>query len=266
MTKQTRKSGFTLVELAIVLVIIGLIVGGVLAGADLIKSATMQKATKQIGDIEVGATTFRTKYNALPGDLRDPTAVFTGMTAATTPNGDGNGDGDTLIESTSADVTVCTTEICVAGETAVFSYQLAQAGYIKDPVTFRNLASFTATEATINDLMFAKSALGRGALLIPTSRGGKNYVVITGPVSADAVAGVSVFSAGITALQASNIDTKLDDGVPTTGGVVSVTISTSLPAVAGQGGSAATGDCYNVTTYNAALPDLECAISIVTSF
>ncbi|MBX9725821.1 MAG: prepilin-type N-terminal cleavage/methylation domain-containing protein, partial [Rickettsiales bacterium] len=37
---KRRNSGFTLVELAIVLVIIGLIIGGVLTGADLIKAAT----------------------------------------------------------------------------------------------------------------------------------------------------------------------------------------------------------------------------------
>lgn len=39
---RSRKAGFTLVELAIVLVIIGLIIGGVLVGRDLIKAAELR--------------------------------------------------------------------------------------------------------------------------------------------------------------------------------------------------------------------------------
>jgi prepilin-type N-terminal cleavage/methylation domain-containing protein len=37
--KRKLRAGFTLVEIAIVLVIIGLIIGGILVGADLIKVA-----------------------------------------------------------------------------------------------------------------------------------------------------------------------------------------------------------------------------------
>ena len=44
----SRKTGFTLVELSIVIVIIGLIVGGVLVGQDLIKSAEIRSQISQI--------------------------------------------------------------------------------------------------------------------------------------------------------------------------------------------------------------------------
>ncbi len=47
--KQNQQSGFTLIELSIVLVLIGLIVGGVLVGQDLIRAA---KLRAQIGQIE----------------------------------------------------------------------------------------------------------------------------------------------------------------------------------------------------------------------
>lgn len=48
MIHHRAHTGFTLVEVSIVLVIIGLIVGGVLVGVDLIKQAELRAATKQI--------------------------------------------------------------------------------------------------------------------------------------------------------------------------------------------------------------------------
>lgn len=72
--KHTR--GFTLVELAIVLVIIGLIVGAVLAGATLIRNAEMRAVIQEKNTYEAAINTFRTKYDGLPGDIPNITATW----------------------------------------------------------------------------------------------------------------------------------------------------------------------------------------------
>ncbi|MEJ0009143.1 MAG: prepilin-type N-terminal cleavage/methylation domain-containing protein [Alphaproteobacteria bacterium] len=77
-----RHAAFTLVELAIVLVIIGLLVGGVLVGADLIKSAQFYALNQGKEDIVAAAMTFRDKYGRLPGDWMHATDTF-GILAGT---------------------------------------------------------------------------------------------------------------------------------------------------------------------------------------
>jgi len=67
--KMRLKSGFTLVELAIVIVVIGLLVGGVLVGQELIKQAQIRNVISQIREYNTAANTFRAKYNSLPGDF-----------------------------------------------------------------------------------------------------------------------------------------------------------------------------------------------------
>jgi len=87
MSMQKQK-GFTLVEIAIVLVIIGLLLGGVLKGQELIKSAKVKAQIEQINGIVAGINTYQDKYGALPGD--DANAqTNTGDTNLT--NGNGNG-------------------------------------------------------------------------------------------------------------------------------------------------------------------------------
>ena len=92
------RSGFTLIELSIVLVIIGLIIGGVLVGRDLIHAAEIRKTIKQTEQFDAAINTFRNKYNCLPGDCTKPAEFgFTGYkdyigTHVIQP-ADGNGDG-----------------------------------------------------------------------------------------------------------------------------------------------------------------------------
>jgi prepilin-type N-terminal cleavage/methylation domain-containing protein len=63
------QSGFTLLELSIVLVIIGLIVGGVMVGQTLIRQAGMQSILKEKAQYFTAVQTFKMKYSGLPGDF-----------------------------------------------------------------------------------------------------------------------------------------------------------------------------------------------------
>ena len=86
MNKQ--QSGFTLVEIAIVLVIIGLLLGGVLKGQELINSAKVKNLANDFRTIPTFVYAYQDKFRALPGDDRAADAHI-GVAAAT--NGDGNG-------------------------------------------------------------------------------------------------------------------------------------------------------------------------------
>ena len=90
---MTLRSGFTLVELSLVLVIIGLVAGGVLVGRDLIAAATIRSTISQIEKYKTAVNTFRTKYNYLPGDIPADQAVQTGLAERDGGYADGNGDG-----------------------------------------------------------------------------------------------------------------------------------------------------------------------------
>src|ERR1700722_5890685 len=76
-------SGFTLIELSIVLVIIGLIVGGILVGQDLIKAAEVRAQLSQIEKYNSAVNTFRAKFNAIPGDMAIATAKQFGFVLGT---------------------------------------------------------------------------------------------------------------------------------------------------------------------------------------
>ena len=102
-TDKSNKSqrGFTLVELAIVLVIIGLIIAAVLKGQELIVSARLKSTISDIDAIRGASNTFRDKYNALPGDYANaPTRVGTpaGVTWATCTGAAGKCDGSGIID------------------------------------------------------------------------------------------------------------------------------------------------------------------------
>lgn len=78
MNKQT---GFTLIELAIVLVIIGLLLGGVLRGQELINSARVKNITRDFQNVQVYIYGYQDRFKALPGDDLIANTHLTGATA-----------------------------------------------------------------------------------------------------------------------------------------------------------------------------------------
>ena len=91
MKNMQKQNGFTLIEIAIVLVIIGLLLGGVMKGQELINSAKVKNLATDFRNIPVYIYGYQDKFKALPGD--DAGAVaHVGGTLATTPAGSqGNG-------------------------------------------------------------------------------------------------------------------------------------------------------------------------------
>jgi prepilin-type N-terminal cleavage/methylation domain-containing protein len=90
---HTRKpqQGFTLIEIAIVLVIIGLLLGGILKGQELITSARVRNLISQQDGIKAAFYGFQDRYRALPGDYATATQNIQMTTTGTTGNGNGNG-------------------------------------------------------------------------------------------------------------------------------------------------------------------------------
>jgi prepilin-type N-terminal cleavage/methylation domain-containing protein len=81
--------GFTLIEIAIVLVIIGLLLGGVLKGQELITGARVRNLISQQDGIKAAFFGFQDRYRGLPGDYA---AAATNIKCqGTCPSGDGNG-------------------------------------------------------------------------------------------------------------------------------------------------------------------------------
>jgi prepilin-type N-terminal cleavage/methylation domain-containing protein len=86
--KKSTEAGFTLVEIAIVLVIIGLLLGGILKGQEMITQAKIKNAINDFNGVTVAVTSYQDRYRALPGD--DPNAT-TRWTVQAPASGDGNG-------------------------------------------------------------------------------------------------------------------------------------------------------------------------------
>lgn len=120
-----KQQGFTLIEIAIVLVIIGLLLGGILQGQSLINSARVRNLISQVDGVKAAFYGFQDRYRALPGDISDVTVI----PGATTP---GNGNG----------------QIEAGKESVAVWDHLSHAGFITGAYTGGPAADTTATTPT----------------------------------------------------------------------------------------------------------------------
>ena len=118
----TKQKGFTLVEIAIVLVIVGLLIGGVLKGQEMITNAKLKRIESDNAGIAAAMFSYQDRYLQLPGDDSGAQGRFAVFTAAA-DNGNGNGSvqGSWVGDSTA---------VAPAQETGNFWRHLRAAGLI----------------------------------------------------------------------------------------------------------------------------------------
>jgi prepilin-type N-terminal cleavage/methylation domain-containing protein len=88
-----KQSGFTLIEIAIVLVIIGLLVGGVLQGQELIENSRVKQAVKDINGTAAAMFAYQDRYGSLPGDDGNTAALQARGTSWASGGIGGDADG-----------------------------------------------------------------------------------------------------------------------------------------------------------------------------
>ncbi len=94
-----KQAGFTLVEIAIVLVIIGLLLGGILKGQELINSARVRNLADQNSGVQAAYFGFIDRYRQVPGDWAIlPAGQAIGVAILNGGNGNGRVD-NTYVEA-----------------------------------------------------------------------------------------------------------------------------------------------------------------------
>lgn len=200
---KKQQTGFTLIELAIVLVIIGLLLGGVLKGQELINSAKVKNMASDFKNTQVYIYGYQDRFRAIPGDDALAATHVTGGTKATTPGTTGNG----LIQGEWDSVT--TTD-----ESFLFWQHVRLAGLAPGPTTFGTAAQLAAYQP--------RNADG-GRLGVQSV---SSLTEITGMTGAFAIC-----SGGILGRFARQLDTTLDDGETSTGSVRAVVEDAPGPGV-----------------------------------
>jgi prepilin-type N-terminal cleavage/methylation domain-containing protein len=86
---KNGQGGFTLVEIAIVLVIIGLLLGGVLKGQELITQAKIRNVANDLNGMSAAVYGYQDRYKKFPGDDNDAATRWVTTPATVAGNGDG---------------------------------------------------------------------------------------------------------------------------------------------------------------------------------
>ncbi|MHB1144241.1 MAG: prepilin-type N-terminal cleavage/methylation domain-containing protein [Thiobacillus sp.] len=178
-----RQSGFTLIEIAIVLVIIGLLLGGILKGQELINSARVKNLASDFRNVPVFIYGYQDKFRALPGDDPSADTHLTGGVKATTGGTIGNG----IIEG-----------------------------------SWNNPANTTETylfwqHARLAGLAPGSTTVGAADYLPLNAVGGPIGIQSVAPFTTMNSGTYFICSGGISGRFAKQLDTQLDDGVTNTG-------------------------------------------------
>lgn len=218
MQNQNIKSGFTLIELSIVLVIIGLVVGGVLVGQDLIRQAELRSVISSGQSYMIAVNTFKLKYNCIPGDCPDATTYW----GAKSDCADRTNYNNTCNGNNNGAINLSTSTVSLGNERFLFWQHLGLAGLIEGIYTgVEGAISNDDIDPDINTpkIKMSGAAWSAGNQGLPTGIthyfkiNPYNYLLLGMATQASGWNGNPI----TTPAENFNIDKKVDDGKPATG-------------------------------------------------
>ncbi|MEI8362244.1 MAG: prepilin-type N-terminal cleavage/methylation domain-containing protein [Betaproteobacteria bacterium] len=193
---KKQQAGFTLIELAIVLVIIGLLLGGVLKGQAFIDSAKVKNMATDFKNIQVYIYGYQDKFRALPGDDSKVVAHVVGTLATIGTAGNGVIEGQWN----------STTAAAATGDESALFWQHVR------------LANLAAGPTVVTDANYYPTNADGGRIGVQSVSG---FTKITGMTGAFAIC-----SDAILGKFAKQLDTALDDGETSTGSLRAVLSTT----------------------------------------
>ena len=209
MRTTNRQAGFTLVEIAIVLVIIGLLLGGILKGQEMITQARIKNQINDFNGVTAAHFSYVDRYRAVPGDDLGAMGRWGGaggqIPALVAGASDGNGQID-LPAGTAYNSATPT------DETRLFWWHLRIAGFIPGPTA----AVAQGTQNPTNAF---------GGIVGAQNGGGAPTLGLSGLV---------VCSNNVPDKVAIAVDTQMDDQSALTGSVRALPNTAAVAALAGQ--------------------------------
>jgi prepilin-type N-terminal cleavage/methylation domain-containing protein len=204
MQTRLKQSGFTLVEIAIVLVIIGLLLGGILKGQEMITQARIKNVINDFNGLTAAYASYQDRYRAIPGDDAGALGRWGLAAGDATPSTPGNGTVDGAYNAAAA-----TPE----PESRLFWWHLRQAGFIPGATAPAAQAAQQPTNA-VSGMIGAMT--GAGAATVGLS-------------------GLIICSANIPDKIAIAVDTQTDDQNALTGSMRAMLQAGSNPAIGAAG-------------------------------
>ncbi len=191
---KRMQKGFTLVEIAIVLVIIGLLLGGILKGQEMITQAKIKNVVADFSGVSAAYYGYQDRYRAIPGDDPNADTRWAGVPVVV---GRGNGVVGGTYNA------VCPNPLVAASaESCHWWDQLRRAGFVAGS---GGLQPFNAVTGILG------VQTGDGAAVLGPALGAAAGV--------GGFASLLVCSANLPDKIAIAVDTQMDDGVRTTGTV-----------------------------------------------
>lgn len=209
--------GISLVGVAVLLVIGGLIVGAVLVGKHSLRVSEAIGTLAELDKYEAATHAFKDKYSYLPGDI--PAALVAQLKFTERSGMQGRGDGNGIVEGYS--FSQARMEGAVqTGEPFFFWEDLYSANLIKE-------AFDTATDAEPGkeitdtlDLYIPDAHMKESNHIYVYSANKINYYGLSSVMKIGGEDGMLTSHPGMTTNDAYDIDSKMDDGIATTGKVV----------------------------------------------
>lgn len=207
MRNRVYQQGFSFIEIAVVLSVIGLVMASVVAGSYLLAAAKLNSIITDVAQVKTAVESFEVKYGSLPGDIADADR-FWGTSCTTSGSNTCNGDGDRRIEYDTGGTLF---------EDLRAWQHLGLSGYY--PGDFTGLVSGNRFALGVNAPASEKDNAG---YWIMRPAGTSSYYGETGNLvmvgAVDGTAG-TLNAAALTVQESHTLDLKVDDGEPDEGDV-----------------------------------------------